>query len=69
MTSTNYLTDVPIQICYQVLQIDFIILPMTDFDYILEMNWLSIYHICVNCKDKKIAIQLLNTSRWRSIVN
>ena len=41
----------------QILEADLILLPMTDFDIILGMDWLSKWGVTIDCRNKKVQIE------------
>ena len=44
----------PIQLDSQVLEADLILLPMTEFDIILGMDWLSRWDAEINCRQRRV---------------
>lgn len=52
----------------QKFQIDLIVLPVTEYDVILGMDWLSTYHVILECFNKKLTFTnqsgTIYTIRW-----
>ena len=40
------------------LMVDLLILEMRDFDVILGMDWLAVYHAFVDCHEKKVVFRI-----------
>ena len=49
--------------------VDFIILRMVDFDVILGMDWLSLYHAVLDCNAKTVTLAMTGVPRveWKSV--
>ena len=49
--------------------VDLIILGMVDFDVILGMDWLSRYHVVLNCNAKTVTLAMPGVPRveWKSV--
>ena len=49
--------------------VDLIILGMVNFDVILGMDWLSPYHVVLDCNAKTVTLAMPGVSRveWKSI--
>ena len=40
--------------------IDMLVLPLTDFDAILGMNWLNMYKATIDCRKAEVSFELEN---------
>ena len=49
-----------VQVCGVTLHADLIVLNMIDFDIILGIDWLALYHACINCHGKQVSFWLLS---------
>ena len=49
--------------------VDLIILGMVDFDIILGMDWLSLYHVFLDCNAKTVTLAMPGVLRveWKSV--
>jgi len=49
--------------------VDLIILGMVNFDVILGMDWLSPYHVVLDCNAKTVTLAMLGVPRveWKSV--
>lgn len=52
----KYFRGISVRAGERELPADFVFLPMTDFDVILGMGWLTQNYACVHCREKKITI-------------
>jgi len=57
VTTTSVCLNCPIIIEDRQFCVNLICLPMVDLDVILGINWLSKYHVMLNCHDKTIVFQ------------
>ena len=66
--NSNVCLNCPVEISGRKFLIDLICLPLTQFDVILGMDWLSSNHVLLNCIDKTVVIDDSKVSKDRMFI-
>ena len=56
--------DVPIKVQDYVIYANLIVIDMTDYDVILDMDWLSTHHAVIDCRKKRVHFQPLKAKSF-----
>jgi hypothetical protein len=62
---TSVVKNCPISVQGHVMPANLVIFEMSEFDVILGMNWLSMYHACVDCFCKEVVFRPLGAAEFK----
>ena len=62
--STTWYKDMPIKVQDYVMYANLIVIDMTNYDVILNIDWLSIHHAVNDCRKKRVHCQPLKAKSF-----